>query len=154
MCIPCGRSFSNILKNLTFAIKWASTWQNLSSGLAKKWHSNQSPQLQIPAKKWIFAPSKSRYNTFQKWITKVLIRLCTCTGWSVPLLFTNPKNRFSPVEAHIDEAHIIYYLNPYKPSVLFVGHQQTVQNQIRCRKMLRLIWFSTFCKQKFLLKFE
>ena len=26
-------------------------------------------------------------------------------------------------------------LNPYTPSVLFVEHQQTVQNQIKCRKM-------------------
>ena len=46
------------------------------------------------------------------------------------------------------------YIYPYKPSVLFVGHRQTVQNQIRCRKIRHLIMFSTVCKQKFLLKFE
>ena len=45
-------------------------------------------------------------------------------------------------------------VNPYKPSVPFVGHRQIVQNQIRCRKTRRLIRFSTVCKQKFLLNFE
>ena len=37
---------------------------------------------------------------------------------------------------------------------LFVGHGQTVQNQIRRRKTRRLIRFSTVCLQKFLLKSE
>ena len=36
-------------------------------------------------------------------------------------------------------------VNTYEHCVLFVGHRQTVQNQIR---------FSTVCLQKFLLKFE
>ena len=45
-------------------------------------------------------------------------------------------------------------IKPYKPSSLFVGHQQTAQNQIRCHKMQHLIRFSTVCKQKFLLKFK
>ena len=45
-------------------------------------------------------------------------------------------------------------LNPYKPSVLFVGHRQTVQNQITRRKTRLPIRFSTVCLQKFLLKFE
>ena len=39
-------------------------------------------------------------------------------------------------------------INPYKPSVLIVGHRQTVQNQIR-RRM-----FSTVCLPKLLLKFK
>ena len=43
------------------------------------------------------------------------------------------------------------YINPYKPSVLFVGHRQTVKNQIRRRIKRRLIRFSTVYKQKFLL---
>ena len=43
----------------------------------------------------------------------------------------------------------------YKPTiVLFVGHRQTAQNQIRRHKMRRLIRFSTVCKHKFLLNFE
>ena len=34
-------------------------------------------------------------------ITKVLIRLHRCAGWSAPLLSANPEDRFSHVEAHI-----------------------------------------------------
>ena len=45
-------------------------------------------------------------------------------------------------------------INPYKPGVLFVGHMQTVQNQIRRRKTRHLIRFSTVGLQKCLLKFE
>ena len=36
-----------------------------------------------------------------KRVTKVLIRLHRCAGWSVPLLFTNPENRFSHFKPHI-----------------------------------------------------
>ena len=36
-----------------------------------------------------------------KRITKVLIRLRGFAGWSAPLLFANPEDRFSRVEAHI-----------------------------------------------------
>ena len=46
------------------------------------------------------------------------------------------------------------YINPYKPGVFFVGHWQTVQNQLRRSKMRCLIRFSTVYKQKFLLKFK
>ena len=42
-------------------------------------------------------------------------------------------------------------LNPCTPSVLFVGHMQTVQTQIRCSKMLPLIRVSTVCLQNALL---
>ena len=46
-------------------------------------------------------------------------------------------------------------INPYKPIVLSVGHLQTVQNQIRRRKLLRLIRFIIVCLRKcFFLKFE
>ena len=38
-------------------------------------------------------------------------------------------------------------LNPYKPSVLFVRHRQTVQTQIRRRNTLRLLRVSTVCLQ-------
>ena len=34
-------------------------------------------------------------------ITKVLIRQCTCTDWSLPLLFVNPEESFCGVGAHI-----------------------------------------------------
>ena len=45
-------------------------------------------------------------------------------------------------------------LNPFKPRALFVGHRQTVQNQIRRGNTRRLIRFSTVCLQNVLLKFE
>ena len=42
----------------------------------------------------------------------------------------------------------------YKPSILLMGHWQTVQNQTRRRKTQRLTRFSTVCLQKFPLKSE
>ena len=33
--------------------------------------------------------------------TKMLIRLHSCAGWSVPLLFANPEDRFSRTKAQI-----------------------------------------------------
>ena len=36
-------------------------------------------------------------------------------------------------------------LSPYRPSLLFVGHRQTVQTQVRRRKMWHLIRVSTVC---------
>ena len=44
--------------------------------------------------------------------------------------------------------------NPYKPSVIFVGHRQTVQTQFRRRRTQHLIRVSTVCLQTVLLKFE
>ena len=37
-------------------------------------------------------------------ITKVLISLRQCAGWSASLLFANPEDRFSRIEAHISDA--------------------------------------------------
>ena len=45
-------------------------------------------------------------------------------------------------------------LNPYKPSILFVGHRQTVETQIRRHITWHLIRVSTVCLQNVLLKFE
>ena len=36
-----------------------------------------------------------------KEITKALIRMRGCAGWSAPLLFKNPEDRFSHDEAHM-----------------------------------------------------
>ena len=43
---------------------------------------------------------------------------------------------------------------PYKPSVLFMGHGQTVQIQIRHRMMRCLIRIFTVCLQNVIVKFE
>ena len=39
------------------------------------------------------------------------------------------------------------FIHPYKPRVLFVGHRQTVQTQIRCCRMCHMIRFSNVCLQ-------
>ena len=44
-----------------------------------------------------------------KRITKMLIRLPECAGWAAPLLFANPEDRFSLVEAHLKVKHIGNY---------------------------------------------
>ena len=41
-----------------------------------------------------------------KRITKMLIRLRKCAGWSATLLFTNTEDRFSRVEAHMIQDNI------------------------------------------------
>ena len=46
---------------------------------------------------WLLA-SSNNYDTKQ--ITKVLIRLRICAGWSALLFFANPEDRFPCVEVH------------------------------------------------------
>ena len=53
-----------------------------------------------------------------------------------------------------DSPEPLLLFNPYKPSILFMGHRQTLQNQIRCPRTWRLIRFSTVCSLKLLLKFQ
>ena len=45
-------------------------------------------------------------------------------------------------------------INPYKPSVPFLGHWQTVQIQIRRRRTRRLIRVFTVCLQDFYSKYN
>ena len=45
-------------------------------------------------------------------------------------------------------------INPYKPSILIVGHRQTAQTQIRRHRTQHLIRVSTICLQNVLLEFE
>ena len=73
---------------------WASPRQNLSSGFPSKLGSNQSPKLQRLARKLKFACGKFGHNIFNKRITKALIILCGCAGWSAPLLFATPRRQF------------------------------------------------------------
>ena len=40
---------------------------------------------------------------FKKRITKALIRLRGCAGWSAPVLFATPEDRFSRDEAHFSK---------------------------------------------------
>ena len=48
----------------------------------------------------------------------------------------------------------IHLANPFKPSVLFMGHRQTVKNQTKDRRTRRLVRFCTVCLQNVHLKFE
>ena len=50
----------------------------------------------------------------KKRITKALIRLRECAGWSAPLLFANTEDRFSHVEAHI---FVHFVSGPYTFSI-------------------------------------
>ena len=67
---------------------WASSGQNRSLGFPTKQDSNQSP-LEIFTN--IILSTEP--------IIKALISLRGYAGWSAPLLFANPKDRFSHVEA-------------------------------------------------------
>ena len=82
----------------------------------------------------------------------MLIRLNECTVLFEPLLFAGKTISFSRDEAHVMFGKVIkaiqgsgfflqkcHLISPYKHSVLFVGHRQTVQIQIRLRKMQYLI---------------
>ena len=82
---------------------WAWMGQNLSSGFP---NSNQSPQLQRLARKMECRVASLVMILSKKQITKVLISLCRCTGWSVPSLFANPEDRFSCIKAYLKPIHI------------------------------------------------
>ena len=72
-------------------LNWAAAQENRSSGFPTKCNSNQPAQLQRLAKKFEFSLLSSLDLILSnKLITKVLIRLRGCAGWSAPLLFANP----------------------------------------------------------------
>ena len=63
--------------------------------------SNQSPQLQRLAKIKISLVASLDMILSNKRIAKALIRLRGCAGWSAHVLFANPEDRFSRVQAQI-----------------------------------------------------
>ena len=76
--------------------------RNLSSGFPPRSYTNKPAQLPRIARTIEVLPVASFDKIHSnKRITKVLIRLCRCVGWSAPLLFTNPEDRFSRVETHL-----------------------------------------------------
>ena len=76
-------------------------------GVPSKRVSNQSPQLQRLAKKIEILPV-ARLNMVlsKKRITKVLIRLRGCAGWSAPVLFANPERQVFLRQAHLKMAEL------------------------------------------------
>ena len=95
-CVYMHLHVSLLQKRATFHfglkhIIWASLRQNLSLGFPLKGVSNQSPQLQRLARKLKFL----HMILFKKLMTKALIRLRRCAGWSAPVLFANPGRQVS-----------------------------------------------------------
>ena len=87
--LRCGARLKPLWQTLICITIRASTQENLSSGFPSKRVSNRSPQLQR-LENWNFTCCKVKYGTFQKAITKALIRLRGCADWSAPVLFANP----------------------------------------------------------------
>ena len=74
--------------------KWASLRGTLSSGFPTKRVSNQPPQLQRLAREIEISPVASWHMILsKKGITKALIRLCECAGWSATVLFAKPRRQ-------------------------------------------------------------
>ena len=72
--------------------------------------SNQSPHLQRQAKKLKILPIASLHMILlKKRITKALIRLRGCAGWSASGLFANPQRQVSRVLAHIISLFYHFY---------------------------------------------
>ena len=82
---------------------WASARQNLSSGCPTKRDSNHTHQLQRPARKFlkILAASLDMILS-NKGITKMLIRLRGCAGWSAFFVVSKHRRQVSCIEAHIE----------------------------------------------------
>ena len=66
-----------------------------------------------------------------KRIMKALIKQRVCPGWSAPLLFTNPEDRFSRAEAHIITLLLLNYPNIWATSS--VGLRQSVKTNLKCK---------------------
>ena len=74
-------------------VTWATTRKNLSLRFPTRSYQNQPAQLQRLA--IIVKSLVARFDRilFNKQITKALISLRGCAGWSAPLLFANPQRQ-------------------------------------------------------------
>ena len=75
----------------------------------------------------------------------------TVAQWMIKVLDLRSRGRC--LKSHQRLRHCCV-LNPYKPSVLFVGHRQTVQTQSSRRRTRRLIMVSNVCLQNIRWTFE
>ena len=92
---PCIKIDKLLVVYIFKNISWALTRQNLSSGFQQVFLrvSNQSLQLQKLARKFKISPVASLHMILsKKRITKALIGLLGCAGWSAPV--------FSRIEAY------------------------------------------------------
>ena len=100
----------------------------------------------------VFLSSEVFYNQlFPKYISGILIPSVSQIVWIRFVASASEPNYLQRLLAVTTKKLPV---NTYKPSVFFVGHMQTVQNQIRCHRMQRLIRLSTVCLQNFPLKME
>ena len=103
---------------------------------------------------------------FGKWLNDKIVaikskefRVCAPRIWHNMTALTSVrpyqlKNALTSELKVKGNTFIIIYVNPYKPSVLLVGHRQTAQTKIKWRRTRRLIRVPTICLQNSLLKFE
>ena len=96
----------NTIQSANQCIRWSNASEltpkhNLSSGLPTKRDSNQSPLLQRQARIGIWLVTSLTMILSNKRITKALISLRGCAGCSATLLFANPEDRFSRIEAQL-----------------------------------------------------
>ena len=91
---------------------------------------------------------------YKKRITKALISLPGCTGWSGPLLFANPEDRFSHVEAHImlDLNSLILYIQVhFGENMLVYKESHAIFDRIQSKlygTQWKLVWMqlrTSFC---------
>ena len=104
--------------------KWALLRENLSSGFPSKQVSNQYPQLQRQSRKFKISPVACLHMKYPiKRITKVLIRLRGCAGWSTPVLFANHRRQVfsqrgpNKINSHLSDCSHSVYFDEMRPNM-------------------------------------
>ena len=79
---------------------------------------------------------------FKKRISKALISLHGCAGWSAPLLFANHEDRFSCVEAHIH----VFLWSSFSSMYYGVGWfmVRNTKLYVICKSCLFISWVKVF----------
>ena len=99
------------------------------------------------------------FSTFIKVPFVIKIFVLSIFEWPLKTGFTVDPNPLASNEASWSGSTLFLStqsirINPYKLSLLFVGHRQTVQTKISCRIKLRLIKVFTVCLKNILCTFE
>ena len=110
---------------------------------------------------------KSWNKTFKQTLILAIAKNCFnrydfCPTYDIAMPIHMVKTALYPIIIKFDEetmqlrwvTYTTKLFNPYKTSVLFVGHRQIVQAEIRRHRLQCLIRLSTVCLQDVLLKFE
>ena len=102
----CFNSFmprdSSVYSCKLYRFIWAMSWKNLSSEVCDQVRLKQAcSATKASGSLEILDLASIGIILSKQWTTKMLIRLCTCAGWSAPLLFPYGTNRFSHDVAHL-----------------------------------------------------